>query len=276
MRWFKKKTAVNGLASNSNNYTAPVLPDNFIVDSQEIGPKDVKAYIHGRAVECFGPDYYYGYTYQGGILNFYACSSKIHIAGRVPILAPAFMHDGRFEICHEGRTFVLVNEASKVSCSIVYEQLEPAIDLAEMDLDSWSSVPETMHLHWSLKKEVKYPGVISAIVFLLAAGFLALQARGYDTAYRQEISLQQTANAATDQKNSVDHSLPDVSQTIEQTSKDIVMAGGIIKQVRMGDGQKGLTFIIGMPDESSAQRLISGKPGATYQGGNVTLTTGGL
>ncbi|ACD94693.1 hypothetical protein [Trichlorobacter lovleyi] len=239
-----------------------VFSDEFVMDSVGIEQKEILSYINGKAIPLLGDDFYYSYQYLNGILSFIALKSKQHVAGRLPLFYPALILQGNFvyKKTDADYFYYLTNKDGFCSAEVAYEERPNHLMIQQVPVNS---PPATLKLTWSLARKNLFLNAALLAFLGLSTLFLALSAKGYDTARKEQQRL--VAQVAP----VIPRGLPSFINSVADLGKKIEGKGFIVK-VALAKDQ--LTCTIKFNQDADAQVFLR-TTGGNYEGDKVIYTT---
>lgn len=254
----RRETAAPGVISS-------VYDANCVFGTTEIGKKDILNYIKGVSEPLLGSDYYYGYVYKDGHLSFISTNCPKHAAGKLSVFTPAFLNEGVFYYRRGGSFHLLTTEhVGQTSEVIAYEKPENAISLnIQKPLDK-KTIPATLYLKWSLKRNGVSVGILAALAFIVSLTFLM----GANNRY-EDVSRSARFDPLPPPLIKTLHLNPDMGSLVSKVGKDIAGRGIIVSMRAQGEA---LLFTIEFKNETEARAFIA-KAGssAIYENGKVKV-----
>ena len=251
--------------SDAQGVLPSIYDANCILGTTEIGKKDIINYIKGKSEPLFGSDYYYGYIYKDGHLSFVSTKCSKHAAGKLSVFTPAFLCKGVFYYRRGGAFHLLTTEeVGQTSEVISYEKPGNAISLnIQHPLDK-KSIPATLYLKWSLKKNGVSLGILAALAFIVSLTFLM----GANNRY-ENVSRSARFDPLPPPQIKTLHLNPDMGSLVAKVAKDIAGRGIIVSMRSQGEA---LMFTIEFKNETEARAFIA-KAGssAVYENGKVKV-----
>lgn len=260
-----------------------VLDNVFYIGTSRIeNKKDVIPYIRSAALGLLkdrpgkkSDDFYFAYTYENQICNFFVTRSKRHLAGSVPPVLPAFQSPGQY-LYRVGQRQVVIEhfEDGTVVSSLNPEQRTGCIDLTDFaDEDELQDIPPTFRLQWSLAQRDFNTNLILALVLVLAVCNYLYQGMRYEevTSRAQDL-VRKNIEAQTVASQQVESNLGMLPDLIRELSQK--MGGeGSISSLRYEGGKLGV--ILDFANEDAARQYVK-KNGGAYVEGKVVLGDGAV
>lgn len=257
--------------------------DLFMVDSTRIeDKKDVIPYIRAEALRLLKDDsggdnenFYYCYTYNNQVLNFLVARNQEYIAGKLPVIAPAFFTPGRY-FYRSGRRYFVIEHHTDGTMTTDITQTRPVdcTDLTDLDAETIrdrlpDTIPSTLHLQWSQAKRDYHTEVILAVMALLSLCFMFYQGSAYDKVVKRARTMQQEANMTPAAKH-LDSNIGVIPELIRDVAAKIGTKGEITSI--KGDESK-IVVTIRFDNELESREFIK-KFGGVYEDGKVLLGYG--
>lgn len=262
-----KKTKVPSKDKHKYKYT---FCRDFIIGIFEIEKKQIDVFIKSEAVNYLGTDdFYYGYFHKHGKLYYVAHKSNKDESGKISRLAYILANEGNFYIIDDKSVFRFIHKDGNIKQSVDYIENVDSDEVSRHKITNLEhkelhDVPETLKLKWSLTSKNLYIGAFSAVIFIFAMAFYALNAKEYSLINKKAIAVKNQLLEA--EKAKAYEPIADLSQIIKKMAAEIKDRGTIIS----AKGQNNeMVFTIQMKTENDARTFLKEMGGGTYENGKV-------
>jgi hypothetical protein len=251
-----------------------VFEEPFCLDKVIIEKKDIIKYIKGKSIPLLGEDFYYCYTYDGGVLNFVSFKSSSYQTGAVHLVVKAILHEGRYcaQTPSSSILYYIDNDGQRINVEVDYDVREGYemlhAETARRDIQEALKSFATIRASWSLQKSALSINVLLIAVFaalMVAALTVSWKLKSAKVSFEAERARKSRPVASAN----ISARLPDVVSVISKVG-DEVYGKGVIEKAEIRGGN--MEFVISFKTEQSAQSFMR-QFGGSYEQGKIIYST---
>lgn len=266
--WLGKKSKSKKYSKNIFNIKTSELQTLIYGVIEDVPIKYCQKLIFNKCIDAIGRDFYYSYHYdEESKLRFIAFNSKRYADGMTPVFAHSLIQHGVYiyEVKEESAYYIF-DTTEGVSIRRKKYPTSEELDLPRFEKNTtfFKKIPKSIHLRWSLRKDIYSATFFSAFVLII----LAVSGWIGNIISLNQIRELNNIKIETKEIESKTSQLPNIFNTISQVESALQELGNISKITKQNTN---LVFEIKFKDQSRAQ-LFQKKLGGNIEGDKVVYS----